>query len=433
MTESHPLTTGQDPAIRRSVLTGGLRLVTCDRPADRGVSLGFFVDLGSRDEQLADHGCGHVLEHILFKGTSTRTAAQLSSAIESLGGDLNAWTAKDHLCFHAQVLAEHLSVAVDVLADLLINPLITAQDLQAEKEVILDEISMHEDDPTDVAADLAQQVLLDPDPLGRSVIGTIESIQALDIERVRTFHRTHLGAGTIVVSAVGAVDHDQLAAQLSALDWPQADPRPERGIVTPGPGRLVHQFSRLGQTTASLVWPGHGLEEQRRHALAVLLVMLGGGMSSLLFQRVREDHGLAYAIDASDASWQGAGLATIDWQSAPGRTAAILQQVGQLIHELSAGPIPTELVAAARGQLAGQIALQHDQASAQMSQLGLAWLQDTGLTGDDLELAIRAVTDDQVAAELAALAQRRPALVLTGARTPLAPLRQLLSDWPHPV
>lgn len=435
--DTHPTGTARQDrdVVRRSVLPGGVRIVTQRVPGSRSAHVGFFIGVGSRHERPDEHGCSHMLEHLLFKGTRRRSAQDISACLEVLGGDLNAWTARDHTCFHAVVLPEHGLLAADVIADMLTESVVSATDVAAETRVVLEEIAMHDDDPVDVCAELSQQSLFGDSPLGRSVIGTTASIQGLDGEVIRDFWRRHYRPDNIVVAASGDVDHDALVAQLAEVGaWQQpsggnAVAADEPPVTWVEPGEPVTRFWGMQQTTTALAWPGYGLDDPRRHALSLVMVILGGGMSSRLFQRVREELSLAYTIDAGDSCWDGAGAATVEWQSLPGRTTRIVEETRRIIADLLATGVGPDDLAAAQQQVRGQTLLHLDHPGNLMTHWGAATLRHDPRSIDDLVAEIMAVTPEQATTAARQVLSARPRLALAGARTPLVRLGQRVRKW----
>ena len=435
--DTHPTATArQDRDVpRRTVLPGGVRVVTQRVPGSRSAHLGFFIGVGSRHERAEEHGCSHMLEHLLFKGTPRRSAKDISAALEVLGGDLNAWTARDHTCFHAVVLPEHTLLAADVIADMLTDSVVSAADIAAETRVVLEEIAMHDDDPVDVCTELSQQSLFGLGPLGRSVIGTTASIQGLDGEVIRAFWQRHYRPENIVVAASGDIDHDALVAQLGLVPaWQRPtgtpDPSPDEAPVEwVDPAEPITRFWGMQQTTTALAWPGFGLDDPRRHALSLVMVILGGGMSSRLFQRVREELSLAYTIDAGDNCWDGAGAALVEWQSLPGRTTRIVEETKRIIGDLLATGVGPDDLAAAQQQVRGQTLLHLDHPGNLMTHWGAATLRNDQRSIDDLVAEIMAVTPEQATTVARQVLSLTPRLALAGARTPLVRLGQRVRNW----
>lgn len=419
--------------IRRSTLTHGLRVVTEDVPGARAFNVGVFVGVGSRDEQAGEHGCSHFLEHVLFKGTPSRSAEQISAQIERFGGDLNAYTTREYTCFHARVLHDQAGVALEVLTDILANSLILPADVATEREVILDEIAMHDDDPSEVAIERAIGALFGGTRLGPTVIGSATSIRRMPTARIVDYWRRNYTSDRLVVSVVGDLDHDELCSWLAGLDRalaPRAAAAPARTPACPNPEpRICRRSNELGQTSVVLAFPTFGALDPRRDALALLAVALGGGMSSRLFQEVREKRALAYSIDCSEAAWSDAGLLTIDCQALPERTGEILDVVRGIVADVRAHGITSDELAAAVGQLTGQTVLHYENPGARMSRLGSAELAGERRGIDDLLDDIRAVTLDQVNALARDVLSRVPTVSMAGAAGPRSAARRLHTGW----
>ncbi|HJV13744.1 MAG TPA: pitrilysin family protein, partial [Propionibacteriaceae bacterium] len=279
-----------DGAVRRTVLPSGLRVVTEDLRSTNTYSLGIFASVGSRHENERLHGASHFLEHLLFKGTSRRSAEQISAAIESVGGELNAYTAKEHTCFYARVLHSDAELALDVLTDMITDSLLTAEDIDAERAVILDEISMHADDPTELAAEAAAAAIFGKSGLGLSVIGSRASVDALSQPQITQHWKRHYGPRSLVIAAAGKVDHDRLAERLAVLDSHSAAPESPlpRPTMINGKGGLSMHRLPLEQCSAVLAFPSPGVFDAQRYPLGLLSLIVGGGMASRLFVEVRE-------------------------------------------------------------------------------------------------------------------------------------------------
>jgi predicted Zn-dependent peptidase len=310
MTTEHPGSSRPEAtgSIRRSVLPGGLRVITEFLPSVRSVALGIWVGVGSRDEDTSHAGATHYLEHLLFKGTSRRSALEISSVMDAVGGEMNAFTAKEYTCYYARVLDEDLPLAIDVLSDMVTSSLITPRDVDAERGVVLEEIAMNEDDPSDSVHEAFTAKLFGDTPLGRPILGTVDSINAITRDQVNEHYLARYTAPHLVVAAAGNLEHDSIVAMvgeafsaagaLSGSAEP-ARPRlgPASGSVSLADGQGLQLVSRSIEQ-ANLVFGCEGLArtDDRRFALGVLNAALGGGMSSRLFQEVREKRGLAYSV-----------------------------------------------------------------------------------------------------------------------------------------
>ncbi|HEU4907377.1 MAG TPA: pitrilysin family protein [Propionibacteriaceae bacterium] len=425
-----------DGAVRRTVLPGGLQVVTEDIRSTNTYSLGVFACVGSRHETQRLHGVSHFLEHVLFKGTSRRTAEQISAAIESVGGELNAYTAKEHTCFYARVLHSDAELALDVLTDMITNSLVTAEDIDAERAVILDEISMHADDPTELAADAAAAAIFGKSGLGRAVIGSRGSVTSLSRSQIVQHWRRHYFRGSLVVAAAGKVDHDRLVQRLAELDRQPAalqSPRPaptviNRKGINGSSGLIMHRMP-LEQCSAVLAFPGPGVFEARRFPLGLFSLIVGGGMASRLFVEVRERRGLTYTIDAGETAYSDAGLWSVEWQCAPGKLVAILQLVRATLAEVAEHGVTEDELIRAKGQMRGQTALSYDGAGSRMSRLGTNAVVGDERTLSELLRCFDQVTAEEVRAEAANLFSHPPTLAVAGARVPGRGIESLLSRW----
>jgi predicted Zn-dependent peptidase len=421
-----------DGAVRRTVLPNGLQIVSEDIRSANTYALGVFVSVGSRHETSRLHGASHFLEHLLFKGTSTRSAEEISAAIESVGGELNAYTAKEHTCFYARVLHSDAELALDVLTDMITNSMITGEDVDAERAVILDEISMHADDPTEQAAEAVAAAIFGTSGLGRAVIGSPSSVATLRRPLIVQHWRRHYRPGSLVVAAAGKVDHDHLVQRLGVLD---AQPTESAGSPSPAPtmingqGGLIMRRLPLEQCSAVLAFPSPGIFDRRRYALGLLSLIIGGGMASRLFVEVRERRGLSYSIDAGETAYSDAGLWSVEWQCAPGKLSAIVKLVRAVLADVAEHGVTSDELARAKGQMRGQTALSFDGPGSRMSRLGI-----NAVLGDDRTLSalLRSfdqVTADQVRAEAEMLFAHPPTLAIAGAKVSARGVESLLSGW----
>ena len=420
-----------DGAVRRTVLQNGLQIVTEDIRSTSTYSLGVFVSVGSRHETQSLHGASHFLEHLLFKGTPSRTAEQISATIEAVGGELNAYTAKEHTCFYARVLHSDAELALDVLTDMITHSEITSQDVDAERAVILDEISMHADDPAEIAAEAVAAQIFGKSGLGRPVIGSAAAVIALTQRQLVHHWRRHYQPGCLVVAAAGKVDHDRLVERLSALDAqpsPAAAARPGASTINSRGGLLMHRLP-LEQCSAVLAFPSPGVFDARRFPLGLLSLILGGGMASRLFVEVRERRGLSYGIDAGETAYSDAGLWSVEWQCAPGKLTQILDLVRATLADVAADGITEEELARAKGQMRGQTALSYEGPGSRMGRLGVNAIIGDERTLDELLRRFDQVTADQVRAEAEMLFTHPPTLAIAGARVPARRIESLLSGW----
>ncbi|TYL44943.1 insulinase family protein [Nocardioides sp. BGMRC 2183] len=410
--------------VRRTVLPSGLRVVTEEMAGARSASIGVWIGVGSRDERASTHGASHFLEHLLFKGTRERSAFDISIALDAVGGEFNAFTAKEYTCFHARVLGEDLPLAVDVLGDMITDSLIATADVEAERDVILDEIAMHEDDPDDVVQNLfAALAWGETSPLGRPIAGTVDSITAMNRDQIRRFHRRHYTPDNIVISVAGALDHQKVVAAVRT-----AFGRNDflSGTATPRPPRLMTKRARITAGTAQVTRPfeqvnlvlgteGPAREDDHRFPLGVLNTILGGGTSSRLFQEVREARGLAYSVYSFATHYSDSGLVGVAVGCLPDRTEQVLAVVRAELARLAEHGISAEELARGKGQLRGGMALGLEDSGARMMRLGKGELVHTETLGIDEVLArIEAVTVEEIQAVAASVLRGPELLAVVG-------------------
>ncbi|MCZ2840182.1 M16 family metallopeptidase [Modestobacter sp. VKM Ac-2985] len=409
--------------VERTELPGGLRVITETMPGVLSATLGIWVGVGSRDESPELGGSSHFLEHLLFKGTQSRTALEIATAMDAVGGEMNAFTAKEHTCYYANVLASDLPLAVTLLGDLVTDALNTAPDLESERTVVLEEIAMRDDEPADAVHDLYAETLFGDTPLGRSVLGTVESIEALTRDDVDGWYRDRYAVPSIVVSAAGRVDHQQVLDLVTEAFGDRltggARPDPLRlgsDVVLAGPARptgLIHR--RTEQTHLLLGSIGMGRLDDRRYAGAVLDAAVGGGMSSRLFQEIREKRGLVYSVGSSLTHYAGTGSFSVYAGCSPKRVPEVLRLIRAGLAEVAATGLTAEEVARARGQLKGGLVLGLEDTGSRMSRLGKSELS----YGEYLPVRtvldrIEAVQEDQVRAVAADLFTRPTCLAVVG-------------------
>jgi predicted Zn-dependent peptidase len=409
--------------IRRTILPGGLRVITEQMAGARSASIGVWVNVGSRDETPALHGCSHFLEHLLFKGTRERSALDISVALDAVGGEFNAFTAKEYTCFHARVLDDDLPLAVDVLGDMITNSLITAADVEAERDVILDEIAMHDDDPDDVVHNLFARQAFGDSPLGRPIAGTVDSITSMTRDQVVRFFRRHYRADNMVVAAAGNLDHAKVVRDvrrafarqgfLDGASEPVAHRNSTRArSVSPGESHTTRPFE---QVNVVLGMKGLTRTDERRFALGVLNTALGGGTSSRLFQEVREHRGLAYSVYSFASHHADAGLVGVSVGCLPGKLDDVLATVRAELAKVAADGITADELARGKGQLRGGLVLGLEDSGSRMSRLGKAELvYDEFLSIDDVIAKIDGVTLEEVREVAAALFAQPEVLAIVG-------------------
>jgi predicted Zn-dependent peptidase len=408
--------------VRPTVLPGGLRIVTESVPTVRSVTVGVWVGVGSRDEAPSLAGASHYLEHLLFKGTRRRDALDISAAIDAVGGEMNAFTSKEYTCFYARVLDTDLPLAVDVVGDLVTSSVIRAADVDAERGVILEEIAMHEDDPTDLVHDQFAQVLFDGGSLARPVLGTVESIETIGRSAINGYYRRRYRPQDMVVAVAGNVDHNNVvrlvkkafgaAGMLDGVSEPTAARR-GRLMSTASGVRVVRRTTE--QANVVLGGPGVARTDERRFALGVLNAALGGGMSSRLFQEVREKRGLAYSVYSYHAQYADTGLFGVYAGCVPRKVDDVLAICREELDKVAASGITFEELERGKGQLRGSMVLGLEDTGSRMSRIGKAELvYGEQLSVDDVLARIDSVTLDEVTEVAAEVLSATPTLAVVG-------------------
>jgi predicted Zn-dependent peptidase len=419
--------------VRRTVLPGGLRVVTERVAGVRSASVGIWVGVGSRDEQPSVAGAAHFLEHLLFKGTPTHSALEIAESVDAVGGELNAFTAKEHTCFYAHVLDEDLALAVDMVSDVVLRGTCAREDVEVERGVVLEEIAMRDDDPEDLLQDVFGTALFGQHPLGRPIIGSVESVEAMTRAQLHSFHRRRYTPERMVVAAAGNVDHDDVvrlvrAAFAGHLDR-AVDPEPPRTGVARLPGRPGLSVLERDSEQAHVILGMRSIDrhDPQRWALSVLNAAVGGGMSSRLFQRVREERGLAYSVYSGVESHADTGVFSVYAGCQPENLGEVLTVVEQVLGDVAADGLSEAEVTRGKGQLRGTLVLGLEDSASRMSRLGRSELSFGAHLDVDQALArIDAVTPEQVRAVAATVLRRPRGVAVVG---PYAHAR----DLPAPV
>jgi predicted Zn-dependent peptidase len=402
--------------IERTVLPSGIRVLTERMPGQLSATVGAWVAVGSRDEAVEHLGSTHFLEHMLFKGTGRRTAMDIASAFDRVGGEANAVTGKEHTCYYARVIADDLTTAVDVITDMVTSAVIDADDFSNERGVILEELAMNEDDPSDVVHEHFAEALLGDHALGRPIGGTHATINAVGRDDVVAHYRRHYVPPMLVVSAAGGVEHGAVLSAVEAeadrAGWtspglPAARrqdavtaPRPRasgRDVVVP---RDIEQAHVIVGTTAI------SATDEDRYAMSVLNAVLGGGMSSRLFQEVRERRGLAYSVYSFSSGYSDGGYLGLYAACSPDRVDTVVDLLVVEWERLAADGVDDEELVRGIGQVSGGMVLGLEDTGSRMGRLGRAEIIHGEFVGLDESLArVRAVTAADVrrlAAELVA-------------------------------
>jgi len=414
--------------VRRTVLPGGVRVLTEAMPGLRSATIGAWVGVGSRDEATGHHGSTHFLEHLLFKGTGRRTAMEIASAFDEVGGEANAVTGKEHTCYYARVLDDDLPMAVDVLCDMVSDARLDGEDVESERGVILEELAMNDDDPGDVVHERFAEAVLGSHPLGRPIGGTPETIQAVGRADIAAHYAEHYTPPGLVLTVAGGIDHDHVcglvAEYLSRSGWPldaAGLPLSRRGgaasapQVAAGSARRVVVRRQTEQAHVVLGTTSLTATDPRRYAMSVLNTVLGGGMSSRLFQEIREKRGLAYSVYSFSSGYSDSGYFGLYAGCTPSKIDEVVTVLVAELERLAADGVPADELARAHGQLAGGLVLGLEDTGSRMSRLGKAELVYGEYTGlDDALDRVRAVTADDVRSLAADLATRERTLAVVG-------------------
>jgi predicted Zn-dependent peptidase len=369
-----------DSLVRRSVLPSGVRILSEAVPGARSATIGYWVAVGSRDETPTTYGSTHFLEHLLFKGTLTRSALDIAVSFDSVGGEHNAMTAKEYTCYYAKIQDRDLPMAVDVIADMFTSSILDREEFDNERSVILEELAMADDDPSDVTSERFFEAVLGDHPLGRPIGGSPETITAVTRDAVWEHYRANYRAQDVVITVAGAVDHDELVSQVTAAlaraEWNLAataapvERRAADGSVIDRGSPLVVVQRPIEQANLILGVPGLAAADPRRATLTVLNSILGGGMSSRLFQEIREKRGLAYSVYSFSPSYSDAGLFGIYAGCSPAKTAQVAELMLSEFRGIATGGVTDEEMRRASGQLSGASALALEDSDTRMSRLG---------------------------------------------------------------
>ena len=410
--------------VRRTVLASGLRIVTEEIPAVRSAAFGIWVNVGSRDESLKVAGASHFLEHLLFKGTKRRSALEISSSIEAVGGEMNAFTSKEYTCFYARVIDKDLPLAIDVISDLITSSVAKPSDVDAERKVVLEEISMRDDDPSDLVHELFAETFYGDTTLGRSILGTTKSIKSLSRSAVFNYYKKRYLPEDIVVAVAGNIRHQQVVDQIiAALSRDEFLDRAEKKFNL----RPSQEFNRKPKRNVGLInrkteqahivlgMPGVNRDDKRRFAMAVLSSALGGGMSSRLFQEIREKRGLAYSVYSYAQQFAGSGFLALYAGSTPSKAVEVIKIMRGVLEDVASNGLSSEELIKAQGSVTGSLILGQEDTGSRMSRIGKSELiYGQVLTFDEILREITAV-DSATIAELASkVLGSAPSLAVVG-------------------
>lgn len=356
---------------QKAVLPNGVRVITEEIDYVRSVSIGLWVGAGSRDEREGNEGISHFIEHMLFKGTKNRTARELAESLESVGGQLNAFTTKEFTCFYAKVLDENLDLSIDVLSDMFFNSLFDEKEIEKEKRVVIEEIKMYEDSPDELIHDLFSEYVWDDHPLGKPILGTEESIRGLSREKILDYLSHHYAPDNLVVAVAGKINHEDVLKKLTPIfgEFKRGGKRILEG--TPKE-QAIQRYNTKDTEQMHLIIgvPGLGQDDEDIYPMHIFNNILGGGLSSRLFQEIREQRGLAYSVYSYHSTYVDTGMFAIYAGTTPSNTQEVVECILAELQEMRANGITADELAKTKAQIKGGLYLGLESASSRMSRLG---------------------------------------------------------------
>ena len=421
----------------RTVLPSGLRIVTEEERSVRSAAFGIWVNVGSRDETVSTAGASHFLEHLLFKGTKKRTSLEISSAIEAVGGETNAFTSKEYTCFYARVIDKDLPLAVDVISDLITSSVVKAVDVDAERKVVLEEIAMRDDDPSDLIHDLFLEKYYGDTPLGRPILGTVKSIKGMSRNTVFNYYRNRYKPEDLVVSVAGNVKHKNVVAMVEEalskdnfLDQPKKDfkVRSSPQIKVAGKGEVTLLERKTEQAHIVYGVPGVARDDKRRFALSILSSALGGGMSSRLFQEIREKRGLAYSTYAYSQQFAGSGVLSFYVGCKPNKAKEAIKIIQSILYDVAENGLTSDEISRAKGAVSGSLVLSQEDTGSRMTRIGKSELvYGQVLSFDEILREISSVTPEQIKEIARQSLPTSPTLALVGPFRSASDFERLIS------
>lgn len=411
-------------SVRKTVLPSGLRIVTEEIPGVRSAAFGIWVNIGSRDETLRVAGASHFLEHLLFKGTTTRSALDISSSIEAVGGEMNAFTSKEYTCFYARVIDADLPLAIDVISDLITSSIARKEDVEAERKVVLEEIAMRDDDPSDLVHELFAETFYGDTTLGRPILGSVESINSLSRRTIYNFYKKNYKPHDLVISVAGNIKHqrvvDLIIKAMSRDNFLDVEKRDFS--LRNGASARHKKYSEVGllnrkteQAHLFLGMEGVAREDKRRFAMGVLSAALGGGMSSRLFQEIREKRGLAYSVYSYAQQFAGSGFIGFYAGCNPSKAHDVVAIIRDVLHDVASNGLTHEELGRAQGAVRGALVLSQEDTGSRMSRIGKSELVYGDILSFDAILkAISDVTSSDIRLLASEFLTKPPTLAVVG-------------------
>ena len=390
----------------RTVLPSGLRIVTEEEKSVRSAAFGIWVNVGSRDESNSTAGASHFLEHLLFKGTNKRSSLEISSSIEAVGGETNAFTSKEYTCFYARVIDKDLPLAVDVISDLITSSVVRAEDVEAERKVVLEEIAMRDDDPSDLIHDLFLEKYYGDTPLGRPILGSVNSIKNMSRNTVFNYYKNRYKPEDLVVAVAGNVKHKKVVQLVENalskdefLDQPKKEfkVRTSSQVKVTGRGKVTLLDKKTEQAHIVYGVPGVAREDKSRFALSVLSSAIGGGMSSRLFQEIREKRGLAYSTYAYSQQFAGSGVLSFYVGCKPDKAEESIKIIQSILYDIAENGLTQEEIERAKGAVSGALVLSQEDTGSRMTRIGKSELvYGQILSFDEILREVANVTPEQI-------------------------------------
>ena len=410
-------------SVKRSVHSSGLRIVTEEVPSVRSAAVGIWVNVGSRDEAPATAGASHFLEHLLFKGTTSRTALEISSSIESVGGEMNAFTSKEYTCFYARVIDTDLPMAIEVVSDLITSSIVTALDVDAERKVVLEEIAMRDDDPSDLVHDLFSDTYYGDTPIGRPILGTIDSINGMSRNTVFNYYKKKYLPQDLVVAVAGNIKHKRVVAMveealsrdnfLDVLAAPVV--RPNIPVKNSKQQSVGLMYKKSEQAHMFYGMEGVARADDRRFSMGVLSAALGGGMSSRLFQEIREKRGFAYSVYAYAQQFAGSGVLGFYAGCNPTKAIEVVEIIRSVLSDVADNGMTHEEIERAKGAVRGSLVLSQEDTGSRMSRIGKNEIvYGQVMDFDDILKAISRVSAEDIREIASEFLVKTPTLALVG-------------------
>lgn len=408
--------------VSRTTLPSGLRIVTEEVSTVRSVAFGIWANVGSRDESPSVAGASHFLEHLLFKGTTTRSALDISAAIDAVGGEMNAFTGKEYTCFYARVIDSDFSIAAEVICDMIKDSLVRSEDVDSERTVVLEEIAMRDDDPSDLVHDLFAETLYGDTPVGRPILGTVDSITNMSRKQVNDYYKKKYLPENLVIAVAGNINHERVVERVSKLLGEFLDSsakpaalRPTTKIRAKGKGEIGLIYRKSEQANILLGFPSIDRSDERRFALSVLTSALGGGMSSRLFQEVREKRGLAYSVYASMQQFAGSGILSLYAGCNPDKATEVTSIFRHVLSDLITSGLSDEELERAKGQVAGSMVLGQEDTGSRMVRIGKSELVYGEIKSmDEILSNVRTVNQSAITELAEEIFTTQPTLAIVG-------------------